>query len=46
VELIYGRSAMIRAPDQMDKVGTAVEQLGPVTGESVSPVAKTKTSGD
>jgi len=46
VELIYGRSAMIRAPGRMDKVGTAAEQLGPVTGGSANPVAKTRTSGD
>jgi len=37
---------MIRAPDRMDKVETATEQLGPVTGGSANPVAKTRTSGD
>jgi len=30
----------------MDKVGTVAEQLGPVTGGSANPVAKTRTSGD
>jgi len=37
---------MIRAPDQMVKVGMAAGQLDPETGESASLVAKTRTFGD
>jgi len=37
---------MIRVLGRTDKVGTAAGQLGPATGGSASPVAKTRTSED